>query len=652
MGILLAATLWALVRKPMWGFLGAWFFLILAPTSSFMPIRDLAFEQRMYLPLAAVIALAVVAAHLLVGSAGGPLWAFGAGRRCVRIAAAIALMLPLTLALGWRTYVRNLDYRDAISIWAAATKVSPQNPRAWSNLGLMCFYAARYAGGEDDCAEAIRLNPDFADAAQQSRARLRRMNPSTRRCATTTRRSGSTRVLADAYINRANAYDALGRSQDALRDYGRAIEVNPDDRLAYVNRAITYYRLKEYAKALADLEKSRTSAALRPSSSSRTSNGPWGGRGSGVFIVSCSSSSSASSNFRSERPTPRTSAFRPPLRRRPQAGGKLSRCARGPSARRAATERRGFLHQEKGEAMNRSIAVVGLGYVGLPLAVAFGKKAPVIGFDISREADRGIAPARGPHARGLGRGPRRGAGGVHAPIRRRSSARTSSSSPSPRPWTTPSSRTSPAWSAPASSSARNCAAARSSSSSPPSIRASRRTSACRRSNAPPGWSAGRDFKVGYSPERINPGDHEHTLARVVKVVSGMDAETLEIVAQVYGLVAEPGRLQGGEHQDRRGGQGDREHPARPEHRADERTGDDLPPDGPRHLAGARSGRDEVEFPPLQARAGRRALHRRGPVLPHAEGGAAGLPSAGDPGRPADQRQHGQVRRRADRSSCW
>ena len=52
-----------------------------------------------------------------------------------------------------------------------------------------------------------------------------------------------------------------------------------------------------------------------------------------------------------------------------------------------------------------------------------------------------------------------------------------------------------------------------------------------------GRVCGRDFKVGYSPERINPGDKEHTLARVVKVVAGMDAETLEIVAEVYGLVA-------------------------------------------------------------------------------------------------------------------
>jgi UDP-N-acetyl-D-glucosamine/UDP-N-acetyl-D-galactosamine dehydrogenase len=49
-----------------------------------------------------------------------------------------------------------------------------------------------------------------------------------------------------------------------------------------------------------------------------------------------------------------------------------------------------------------------------------------------------------------------------------------------------------------------------------------------------------DFKLGYSPERINPGDHEHTLERITKVVSGEDAETLERVAQVYGAVIDAG----------------------------------------------------------------------------------------------------------------
>jgi len=52
--------------------------------------------------------------------------------------------------------------------------------------------------------------------------------------------------------------------------------------------------------------------------------------------------------------------------------------------------------------------------------------------------------------------------------------------------------------------------------------------------------AGRDFKVGYSPERINPGDHEHSLNNVMKIVAGQDDETTEKLAAVYGLVVEAG----------------------------------------------------------------------------------------------------------------
>ena len=52
-----------------------------------------------------------------------------------------------------------------------------------------------------------------------------------------------------------------------------------------------------------------------------------------------------------------------------------------------------------------------------------------------------------------------------------------------------------------------------------------------------GLVCGKDFKVGYSPERINPGDKVHRLETIVKIVSGMDEETLETVAKVYSLVA-------------------------------------------------------------------------------------------------------------------
>ena len=55
-----------------------------------------------------------------------------------------------------------------------------------------------------------------------------------------------------------------------------------------------------------------------------------------------------------------------------------------------------------------------------------------------------------------------------------------------------------------------------------------------------GLEQGVDFKLGYSPERINPGDKQHRLETIVKIVAGEDAETLERVAAVYGLIVEAG----------------------------------------------------------------------------------------------------------------
>ncbi|MBO6138128.1 MAG: nucleotide sugar dehydrogenase [Lachnospiraceae bacterium] len=55
-----------------------------------------------------------------------------------------------------------------------------------------------------------------------------------------------------------------------------------------------------------------------------------------------------------------------------------------------------------------------------------------------------------------------------------------------------------------------------------------------------GLKCGKDFKIGYSPERINPGDRVHRLDTIVKIVSGMDQETLDIVAGVYSMVVKAG----------------------------------------------------------------------------------------------------------------
>jgi UDP-N-acetyl-D-galactosamine dehydrogenase len=55
-----------------------------------------------------------------------------------------------------------------------------------------------------------------------------------------------------------------------------------------------------------------------------------------------------------------------------------------------------------------------------------------------------------------------------------------------------------------------------------------------------GLKMGKDFKVGYSPERINPGDKQHTITKILKIVSGCDAEALDTIAKTYSIIVEPG----------------------------------------------------------------------------------------------------------------
>ena len=117
-----------------------------------------------------------------------------------------------------------------------------------------------------------------------------------------------------------------------------------------------------------------------------------------------------------------------------------------------------------------------------------------------------------------------------------------------------------------------------------------------------GLRQGQDFQLGYSPERINPGDRAHRLETITKVIAGR---------QCRGAGADGGTLRPGLcgraapralDQGRRGGQGDREHPARPQHRADERAGADLRPARHPHRRRAGGRRHQVELPAVHARA--------------------------------------------------
>ncbi len=129
--LLLLATGVALVRRSWLGFAGAWFFLILAPTSSLMPIQDVAFEYRLYLPLAAVAAMTaavIVYAETLVLKLLGR---NDVGDR--RIVSSVVLVAIIG-ALICRTYVRNEDYRSEIALWKDTIDKRPENARAYLNL--------------------------------------------------------------------------------------------------------------------------------------------------------------------------------------------------------------------------------------------------------------------------------------------------------------------------------------------------------------------------------------------------------------------------------------------------------------------------------------------------------------------------------------
>ena len=149
--ILLACTVWALWRGPRLGsstslragFLGAWFFLTLAPTSSIVPIAtEVGAERRMYLPLVALAALGVMVVRTLVQSP--------------RLRAGI--LAAVTIALGAGTLARNIDYRSSLRL-AETTAERWPSPAGESMLGVELAAAGRLSEAEQHLRSAAATHP-------------------------------------------------------------------------------------------------------------------------------------------------------------------------------------------------------------------------------------------------------------------------------------------------------------------------------------------------------------------------------------------------------------------------------------------------------------------------------------------------------------
>ena len=201
--LLAAGTIFSLWRRPALGFAGAWFFAILAPSSSVVPlVTQTIAEHRMYLPLAAVIVTGVAGLHALLHrlhdcgqldhgtptNADGDQPATGRPARgplvrlCSGLLSAVhgpvvsgpvvrgpvVLLVPLlalALGLGLLTARRNEDYRSELAICNDTVAKQPDNARAHTNLGVAL---SKIPGHQDDAIaqyeEALRLKPDSAEA--------------------------------------------------------------------------------------------------------------------------------------------------------------------------------------------------------------------------------------------------------------------------------------------------------------------------------------------------------------------------------------------------------------------------------------------------------------------------------------------------------
>jgi UDP-N-acetyl-D-galactosamine dehydrogenase len=189
--------------------------------------------------------------------------------------------------------------------------------------------------------------------------------------------------------------------------------------------------------------------------------------------------------------------------------------------------------------MNRKVAVVGLGYVGLPVAVAFGKSTRTIGFDIKRDR---IAELREGNDRTgeVESEELKSADIVYtddvAVLREADFFIVAVPTPvdsANRPDLTPMLKASES----VGKALKKGDIVVYESTVYPGATEEDCVPVLERVS---GLEGGVDFKVGYSPERINPGDKEHTFTKIRKVVSGQDAETLKVVAEVYGSVVTAG----------------------------------------------------------------------------------------------------------------
>jgi len=246
LAVLAVAVLVALKRHPAIGFVGAWFFVTLAPTSSVVPIVGSPMaEHRMYLPLAAVVTLAVVGAFEI----GKRLFSKPQGVElgCVAGGTVVALFSFLTIQ-------RNQDYRSELAIWQDTVEKRPNNYRAHNNLGVVLADQGRLPEAIRHYEQALYINPNCFlahDGLGLALTKLGRLPEAIRHY------EQVLRIKPDYFESRFNLGIVLlraGRPQQAVAQCAEAVRIKPGYGEAYVNLGNALLQTDKLPEAMAAYE--------------------------------------------------------------------------------------------------------------------------------------------------------------------------------------------------------------------------------------------------------------------------------------------------------------------------------------------------------------------------------------------------------------
>lgn len=244
---LFATALMALRRWPAAGFAGAWFLVILAPTTTFVPIiQQPIAESRAYLPLAGAVALGVIAVYQLL-------------RTRPRLLLALGVLVPTALAAI--TVRRHDAYRTEIALWTDTVAKRPGNARAHGNLAAAFLRAQRPHESLAAADAAIRLRPAYAEAHHNRGVALARLGEPAAALAAYRSALAANPRFADAHYNLGEFLASTGRATEARRHFEIAHQLRPRHAATLNNLSVVVLQLGDAPVAAAH---ARSALRLEP----------------------------------------------------------------------------------------------------------------------------------------------------------------------------------------------------------------------------------------------------------------------------------------------------------------------------------------------------------------------------------------------------